>query len=290
MKSRSVTTILSKAIGRAAASAWRLEQPSTVDAPAADRVSPPMRFPVGHYYSPMYDTRELAEQRQMLWPSVPRETVGLDWREAHQLALCHNVFARQTRLSFQDDGVEGSTEYFVSNGQFPPLDAWILEGFIRHYKPKHMIEVGCGFSTLISTQVNREYFDSQINLTCIEPYPRPFLSNGVAGMTGLRVEKIQEVPLALFDLLKEDDILFIDTSHTVKTGGDVTWIFHEILPRLTPGVVVHIHDFFLPGEYPELWVMEGWGWNDLLGTVIPDIQRCLRDSLGCAVHAYPSPR
>jgi predicted O-methyltransferase YrrM len=210
----------------------------------------------------MYDTRELAEQRQVLWPPVPRKTAGLDWREVDQLALCRDVFARQARLSFPDDGVDGSTEYFVNNGQYPPLDAWILEGLMRHYRPNHMIEVGCGFSTLISTRINREYFDSRINLTCIEPYPRPFLSNGIAGMTGLRVEKIQEVSLSLFDVLKENDILFIDTSHTVKTGGDVTWIFHEILPRLAPGVVIHIHDFFLPGEYPELWVMEGWGWNE----------------------------
>lgn len=63
-------------------------------------------------------------------------------------------------------------------------------------------------------------------------------------------------------MLEKDDILFIDTSHTVKTGGDVTWIFHEVVPRLAPGVLVHIHDMFLPGEYPEPWVMEGWGWNE----------------------------
>jgi predicted O-methyltransferase YrrM len=210
----------------------------------------------------MYDSRELAEQRQRLWPAVPRETIGIDWREAAQLALCRDVFARQTHFLFQEDAVEGLTEYFVTNGQYPPLDAWILEGLMRYVKPRHMIEVGCGFSTLVSARVNREYFDSQISLTCIEPYPRPFLSEGIAGIAGVRVEKIQDTPLALFETLEKDDILFIDTSHTVKTGGDVTWIFHEIVPRLAPGVIMHIHDFFLPGEYPEPWVLEGWGWNE----------------------------
>jgi predicted O-methyltransferase YrrM len=125
-----------------------------------------------------------------------------------------------------------------------------------------MIEVGCGFSTLVSARVNREYFNSQVDLICIEAYPRPFLLDGVTGVSHLRVEKVQDTPLTLFEALKEHDILFIDTSHTVKTGGDVTWIFHEILPRLAQGVIVHVHDVFLPGEYPEPWVMQGWGWNE----------------------------
>ena len=58
-------------------------------------------------------------------------------------------------------------------------------------------------------------------------------------------------------------MLFIDTSHTVKTGGDVPWLFGEVLPRLAPGVVVHVHDVFLPGDYPVPWVLEGWGWNEI---------------------------
>ena len=64
------------------------------------------------------------------------------------------------------------------------------------------------------------------------------------------MEKIQDTPLEVFDALGDGDVLFIDTSHTVKTGGDVPWIFEEVLPRLAPGVVVHIHDIFLPGDYP----------------------------------------
>jgi hypothetical protein len=97
---------------------------------------------------------------------------------------------------------------------------------------------------------------------CIEPYPRQFLLDGVAGISDLRVERIQDTPLELFEGLGEGDILFIDTSHTVKTGGDVIWIFHEVLPRLARGVYVHIHDVFLPGDYPEPWVLDGWGWNE----------------------------
>jgi hypothetical protein len=101
-----------------------------------------------------------------------------------------------------------------------------------------------------------------MELTCVEPYPRQFLIDGVPGVTQLRTEKIQDVPLELFAQLSAGDVLFVDTAHTVKTGGDVVWIFHEIIPRLAEGVLIHIHDFFVPGEYPEPWVMEGWGWNE----------------------------
>ncbi len=100
-----------------------------------------------------------------------------------------------------------------------------------------------------------------MRVTCIEPYPRPFLDN-LSGVADLRVEKVQDTPIEVFAELQESDILFIDTSHTVKTGGDVNWIYHEIIPRLAPGVVIHLHDIFLPREYPESWVMERWGWNE----------------------------
>jgi hypothetical protein len=224
--------------------------------------TPVMRFGIGEFYSSMYDTRELAEQRQRLWPAVPRETVGIDWRDASQLTLCRDIFASQPHFAFRENAGDDPTEYFANNDQYPPLDAWLLENFVRHLRPRRIIEVGCGFSTLVSARVNRDDFGSKIELTCIEPYPRPFLLEDIEGISEVRVEKIQDAPLSLFEGLEKDDILFIDTSHTVKTGGDVTWIVHEILPRLAPGVVVHIHDFYLPGEYPELWVLEGWGWNE----------------------------
>ena len=66
----------------------------------------------------------------------------------------------------------------------------------------------------------------------------------------------------ILDLLSAGDILFIDSSHTVTTGGDVPYLFLEILPRLNPGVLIHIHDIFLPFDYPEQWVLEDWGWTE----------------------------
>jgi predicted O-methyltransferase YrrM len=134
---------------------------------------------------------------------------------------------------------------------------------LRYLRPRQMIEIGSGYSSLVTARVNREFLDGSMRFTCIEPYPRGFLQAGVPGISHLRVEEVQDAPLELFERLGDGDVLFVDTSHTVKTGGDVAWIYGEILPRLSPGVLVHIHDAFIPGEYPQQWVFEGWGWNEI---------------------------
>jgi predicted O-methyltransferase YrrM len=224
-----------------------------------------VRFPPGHYYSPLPDTRELgAEPRHSeVWPAQPRETPGIDWRDEAQVALCRDVFAAQERLDLRDEPTGDETEYFTRNDQYSPFDAWVLEGFLRHLRPSRLVEIGSGFSTLVSARVNREHLEGSMRMSCVEPYPRPFLVNGVLGVDELRVEKVQDTPLAVFEELGRDDVLFIDTSHVAKTGSDVVWLFQEVLPRLREGVVVHVHDVFVPGEYPEDWVLDGRAWNEL---------------------------
>jgi 2-polyprenyl-3-methyl-5-hydroxy-6-metoxy-1,4-benzoquinol methylase/predicted O-methyltransferase YrrM len=236
------------------------ELTSSLATPDAD--APPQRFAPGHYYSPMYDSRELESRREAIWPSQPRATPDVDWREQAQCALADEVFASLETLDFDREEPRDPTVYWALNDQYPPLDAWVLAGMVEHLRPRTMIEVGSGFSSLVTARVNRERLDDSMRFVCIEPNPRQFLLDGVPGISELRTEPIQGTPLETFDALGEGDILFIDTSHTVKTGGDVVWIFHEILPRLAAGVHVHIHDVFLPGEYPEAWVREGWGWNE----------------------------
>jgi SAM-dependent methyltransferase/predicted O-methyltransferase YrrM len=238
--------------------------PELQDRPQTAKSSarPPVRFTPGHYYSPMYDARELESRRDRIWPSRPRATPDIDWRDQAQLDLCEDVFSASQLLEFRQDEPVDPTEYWALNDQYPPLDAWVLAGLVRHLRPTLMIEVGSGYSSLVTARVNREQLDESMKFVCIEPYPRPFLTAGVDGISELCVEQIQDTPAERFDELGDGDVLFIDTSHTVKTGGDVTWLFHEIVPRLAPGVYVHIHDIFLPGDYPEPWVMDGWGWNE----------------------------
>ncbi|MCL2872795.1 MAG: class I SAM-dependent methyltransferase [Betaproteobacteria bacterium] len=111
--------------------------------------------------------------------------------------------------------------------------------------------------------INRRFLDGKCQITCIEPYPRPFLKQGVRGIAKLIEEKVQQVPPETFEALESGDILFIDSSHVSKTGSDVNYLYFEILPRLKTGVKIHIHDIFLPNEYLKDWVLkEGRSWNE----------------------------
>ena len=94
------------------------------------------------------------------------------------------------------------------------------------------------------------------SLICIEPFPQEFLKEGFAELDRLIEKKVQDVDLEFFSQLQSGDVLFIDSSHTVKIGGDVNYLFLEVLPRLKPGVIIHVHDIFLPFDYRRDWVMD----------------------------------
>ena len=122
---------------------------------------------------------------------------------------------------------------------------------VRHFKPRLIIEVGSGFSSLLVDEAAAKNNTSA--LICIEPFPQEFLKQGFPGLHSLIEKKVEDIDLEFFSQLHSGDVLFIDSSHTVKIGGDVNYLFLEVLPRLEPGVIVHIHDIFLPFEYRRHW-------------------------------------
>jgi hypothetical protein len=109
------------------------------------------------------------------------------------------------------------------------------------------------------------FFDRPPHLLCIEPYPERLLSL-IANHDLRRLELLQvgveSVGLEPFKTLQARDILFIDSTHVAKVGGDVNRLIFEILPVLAPGVVVHFHDIFFPFEYPLAWIEENRAWNE----------------------------
>jgi hypothetical protein len=154
-------------------------------------------------------------------------------------------------------------QFYTRNTQFSWLDSRALFVLLRQWRPRRLIEVGSGFSTLLSADVNHRFLDSVAEITCIEPYPRAFLRQSIPGLTRVIEDKVQNVPLAEFTNLQAGDILFIDSSHVAKTGSDVNFLYFEVLPRLAAGVRVHIHDIFLPHDYPREWVIdENRSWNE----------------------------
>jgi predicted O-methyltransferase YrrM len=221
-------------------------------------------WPLDHYYSPIPDSRALAREpaRSRVWPPVPRATPGLNWRGPAQVALMREELGRQTQFEFPDEPTGDPRDYHAANDMFSRLDAWVLQAMLRRFKPHRMIEVGCGWSSLVTARVNREHLDGGLRFTCIEPHPPEFLAGGVDGITRLIASRVEDLPVDRFLELGDGDVLFIDSSHTVKTGGDVVFLFHEVLPRLAPGVLVHVHDIFLPWDYPQDWVLSGRAWNE----------------------------
>jgi Methyltransferase domain len=193
---------------------------------------------------------------------MPPATPGIDWRGDEQVALLRDVFARQTEFEFPDGPTGDPRDYYADNPSFSRLDAWMLQAMLRHFRPRRMIEVGSGWSSLVTARVNREHLDDGLDFSCIEPYPPDFLDEGIDGISSIIRSPVEELPIDPFLELGDGDILFIDSSHTAKTGGDVVFLFQEVLPRLADGVIVHFHDIFLPWDYPQDWVFSGRAWNE----------------------------
>jgi hypothetical protein len=221
-------------------------------------------YPLGHFYSPICDPVELREREGEIWPATPTgEMAGIDLNAQAQLELLERAFAPFVeQISFPKEATkERPPRYFYANDQYPCLDAEVLFCMLRHFRPGHVIEIGSGYSSLVTAEVNRRF--GGMDFTCIEPYPLQFLLDGVEGIDKLVQTKIQHADKSLFSALEPNDILFIDTSHVAKAGSDVNYLLFEILPILKPGVLVHIHDIFLPDEYPKKWVIEdGRNWNE----------------------------
>ena len=243
---------------------WELSTESSAPLPVPPSEPPLLAWPLDHFYSPVPDHRALGREptRSRVWPATPNSTPGIEWRGDDQLALLREGLAGQEAIWFAAGPTGDPTEYHAANGMFSRLDAWMLQGILRQFRPRRMIEVGCGWSSLVTARVNREFLNGELHFTCIEPYPPEFLSRGVRGISELVVSPVEALPVDAFLELGRGDVLFIDSSHTVKTGGDVQFLFEEVIPRLADGVLVHVHDIFLPWDYPRDWVVAGRAWNE----------------------------
>ena len=140
---------------------------------------------------------------------------------------------------------------------FPALDAAVAHALVRERKPRHIVEVGSGHSTRLLSRA----LAGCSEILAIDPAPRA----DIAGLPGVRVlaSTLQAAPFDSFDMLEAGDLLFIDSSHILMPGSDVDLLLNRVLPRLPAGVLVHIHDVFLPFDYPAIW---GWrNYNEQQG-------------------------
>jgi hypothetical protein len=222
----------------------------------------PLLFPVGHFSSPIADPSDIKAREARIW-AMHDTMPGIDLKVDAQFALLRELAPFTTEIDYPDVRPADTTCYYYCNDQYPVLDAEFLYAALCYFRPKAMIEVGSGFSSLIIADVNRRVLGGALDFSCIEPYPRQFLIDGVKGISRLVQQKVEDVDLSFFDRLNAGDMLIIDSSHVSKVGSDVNYLFFEVLPRLRQGVMVHLHDIFLPDEYPKEWVIDqGRNWNE----------------------------
>jgi len=217
-------------------------------------------FPIRrHYYEPLFDSRDLrclAEEK--------RKLSGIDFNVTGQLDILKRFDFNSELIRLDGATIAKSVTFHISNPAFGSGDAEYLYNFIRLTKPKKIIEIGSGYSTLVglmATSTNqRQSEDSKCNYICIEPFEMPWLES--IGVQVIR-NKVEDVGLDIFNQLDDGDILFIDSSHIIRPQGDVLFEYLELLPTLKPGVVVHIHDIFSPKDYPARWMIdEVKFWNE----------------------------
>jgi len=208
-----------------------------------------------HFYWPIPDVSEL-ESRE--WPAND-SALTFDFHFEKQLHLMRKVSAAyRNEWNFPEKASEEFGGYHYNNGFFETVDAEMAYSLVREYKPARIIEIGSGFSTrVLAAGLQANQLDGLGGeLITIDPMPERLPINGFSNRVTVIPHKVQDVDLELFQCLGKNDILFIDSSHVVATGSDVVREYLEILPSLPSGVLVHVHDIFLPSDYPRNMVVK----------------------------------
>ena len=216
-------------------------------------------FPIiDHYYEPLFNTGRLDEALL----SRERRLPGIEWNLDAQLMLLETLdYGEEASIAMRT--VEAA-QPLAPASSFLSGDAEFWFSMIRHFKPRQLIEIGSGQSTLLAIAAleanSAEAPTYGCRHVCIEPYEQPWLESTAVEVVRARAE---DVPSSLFETLREGDILFLDSSHIIRPQGDVLAEYLEILPYLAPGVIVHVHDVFSPRDYPAEWIVaQNKFWNE----------------------------
>ena len=179
------------------------------------------RFPCysGTLLSANSHTQSLPET---LWDR-PSELIGVDMNESVQLDLLRKLSKISREYEQFPTKRLGGRGVFISITFFDGADALVAYCMVRHFKPRLIIEIGGGFSSLVLGEAAAK--NSSSALICIEPFPQDFLKRGFPGLHSLIEKRVEDVELEFFSQLGSGDILFIDSSHTIKIGGDVNYLF-----------------------------------------------------------------
>lgn len=213
-----------------------------------------------HYYTPVPDYRWLEKNKQAWMKPAP--LTGMHWNLRQQLdwvaEICKPYYHEVAGLELYER-IEAST---VGAG-FGPIESQVLHCFVRAACPPRIIEIGSGVSTdcmLHAASANSDEGRPGSQIICVEPFPKKAFRH-IGNLTHIE-QLCQTVPDSVFAQLQSGDLLFIDSSHALKVGSDVVRIYLDIIPKLPPGVFIHIHDIYLPYLYSRHVLRNYFGWQE----------------------------
>jgi len=216
-----------------------------------------------HFYHPYPASRDLEDTAY--WTTTTRMSgVALDLPRCVELVRevgrAYGAECRWPRRS------EDPHTYCWDNGNFGFTSAAMAHAMVRHFKPRRVIEVGSGYSTHIlggALRRNREETGAGAKMTIIEPHPGEVLNTEIPHLEKRVHQRVETVDPVLFGELRANDLLFVDSSHVLRYGGDVAFLYLDVLPKLAPGTIVHIHDIHLPEPYPRTYFEQArYVWNE----------------------------
>src|ERR1041385_6152966 len=220
----------------------------------------PAHVPRGHFYSPLPDPEAVGSTNAPLSGSL----LGINLNESTQ----HQVLLQIRELSqgFEwSEQRQTSLRFHLNQGYLTFSDSLVLFVMLRLYQPRRVIEIGSGFSSALMLDVNDRYLKGETQFTFVDPFPerlKAILREADSSKVHIVSLPVQDVPLAIFEELRSNDILFIDSSHISKVGSDVNHLYFDVLPKIAKGVLIHVHDIHWPFEYPTASIRKGLAWNE----------------------------
>jgi predicted O-methyltransferase YrrM len=220
-------------------------------------------WPPGHFYSPIPSLAEVRAREERIF-RVPPQIPAVNLNEERQIRWIKEIEPFYMDQPFAATA-GGRTRFHFENPNYSYGEALIYYAMLRRLRPKRVIEIGSGYSTLVLLDTVELFPGIESTCLCIDPYPellQSLLRPGDETRITIQKSDLQEVDPGVFAGLLPGDILFVDSTHVSKVGSDINQIIFEILPSLPSGIYVHFHDIYYPFEYPKEWIYQGRAWNE----------------------------
>ncbi len=224
-----------------------------------------LRYYPGHYSSPIPGRQEVTDSSKDTERQARQSDIaGVNLNSEEQQTLLESFYRYGNEFDFPEHA-DNKQRYFFNNPMFGYNDAFILYCFLREFSPAKLIEIGSGYSSAMMLDYRDRFTSNTPELTFIEPYPERLnrlLRPSDRNSSRIIENNIQDVAVDEFSSLAENDILFVDSSHVLRIGSDLSKIIFHILPELRVGVLIQFHDIFWPFDYPKVILDDGRLWNE----------------------------